>query len=251
MTVVDYSGEFSYWNFSMRVKRHIEDRMVYISCFTYAQYQKLMAAQQTQDPLQVSNYWRAEQLHSGANSIAAAVSCCPPRHIADFLINVFFKHAETYYYVLDKEWLTDKVDALYNDRGRFGNKSAAVVSIVLTVFAIATQYAYLDSPTRKSAEFTEDALGTMFYQQAIRLLPEIIEASSLESVQACLLFAIYALPLDASGLGYIYITLTNRLGMQNGLHRRYTGTGLSAAMVEMRNRVWWTAYTLERYEGKA
>jgi hypothetical protein len=24
----DYSGEFSYWNFSMRVKRHIEDRMV-------------------------------------------------------------------------------------------------------------------------------------------------------------------------------------------------------------------------------
>lgn len=164
---------------------------------------------------------------------------------------MFFKHAETYYYVLDKEWLTDKVDTLYNDRGRFGNKSAAVVSIVLTVFAIATQYAYLDSPTRKSAEFTEDALGTMFYQQAIRFLPEIIEASSLESVQACLLFAIYALPLDASGLGYIYITLTNRLGMQNGLHRRYTGTGLSAAMVEMRNRVWWTAYTLERYEGKA
>ncbi|KAL4756352.1 transcription factor domain-containing protein [Aspergillus foveolatus] len=245
-TTTHYSGEFSYWNFSMRVKRHIEDRMVYNSCFTYAQYQKLMAAQQTQDPLQVSNYWRAEQLHSGANSIAAAISCCPPRHIADFLINVFFKHAETYYYVLDKEWLTDKVDDLYNDRGRFGNKSAAVVSIVLTVFAIATQYAYLDSPTPKSAEFTEDALGTMFYQQAIRLLPEIIEASSLESVQACLLFAIYALPLDASGLGYIYITLTNRLGMQNGLHRRYTGTGLSAAMVEMRNRVWWTAYTLER-----
>ncbi|KAL4819943.1 fungal-specific transcription factor domain-containing protein [Aspergillus spinulosporus] len=227
-TTTHYSGEFSYWNFSMRVKRHIEDRM------------------QTHDPLQVSNYWRAEQLHSGANSIAAAISCCPPRHIADFLINVFFKHAETYYYVLDKEWLTDKVDALYNDRGRFGNKSAAVVSIVLIVFAIATQYAYLDSPTRKSADFTEDALGTMFYQQAIRLLPEIIEASSLESVQACLLFAIYALPLDASGLGYIYITLTNRLGMQNGLHRKYTGTGLSAAMVEMRNRVWWTAYTLER-----
>ncbi|KAL4752243.1 hypothetical protein BDW72DRAFT_192187 [Aspergillus terricola var. indicus] len=227
-TTTHYSGEFSYWNFSMRVKRHIEDRM------------------QTQDPLQVSNYWRAEQLHSGANSIAAAISCCPPRHIADFLISVFFRHAETYYYVLDKAWLTDKVDALYNDRGRFGNKSAAVVSIVLTVFAIATQYAYLDSPTRKSADFTEDALGTMFYQQAIRLLPEIIEASSLESVQACLLFAIYALPLDASGLGYIYVTLTNRLGMQNGLHRKYTGTGLSPAMVEMRNRVWWTAYTLER-----
>ncbi|KAL5049310.1 hypothetical protein BDW71DRAFT_217467 [Aspergillus fruticulosus] len=227
-TTTHYSGEFSYWNFSMRVKRHIEDRM------------------QAQDPLQVSNYWRAEQLHSGANSIAAAISCCPPRHIADFLTRVFFKHAETYYYVLDKQWLTGKVDALYNDREQFGSKSAAVVSIVLTVFAIATQYAYLDSPSRRSADFSEDALGTMFYQQAVRLLPEIIEASSLESVQACLLFAIYALPLDASGLGYIYITLTNRLGMQNGMHRKYTGSGLSAAMIETRNRVWWTAYTLER-----
>ncbi|KAL4999487.1 fungal-specific transcription factor domain-containing protein [Aspergillus recurvatus] len=227
-TTTHYSGEFSYWNFSMRVKRHIEDRM------------------QAQDPLQVSNYWRAEQLHSGANSIAAAISCCPPRHIAEFLVSVFFKHAETYYYVLDKEWLAGKVDALYNDRGQFGNKSAAVVSIILTVFAIATQYAYLDSPSRRPADFSEDTLGAMFYQQAIRLLPEIIEASSLESVQACLLFAIFALPLDASGLGYIYITLTNRLGMQNGMHRKYTGTGLSATMIEMRNRVWWTAYTLER-----
>ncbi|KAL4978819.1 fungal-specific transcription factor domain-containing protein [Aspergillus desertorum] len=227
-TTTHYSGEFSYWNFSMRVKRHIEDRM------------------QAQDALQVSNYWRAEQLHSGSNSIAGAVSCCPPRHIADFLVSVFFKHAETYYYVLDKEWLAEKVDALYSDRGRLGHKSAAVVSIVLTVFAIATQYAYLDSPNRKSADFSEDSLGTMFYQQAIRLLPEIIEASSLESVQACLLFTIYALPLDASGLGYIYITLTNRLGMQNGMHRQYTGSGLSGAMIETRNRVWWTAYTLER-----
>ncbi|KAL4899896.1 fungal-specific transcription factor domain-containing protein [Aspergillus multicolor] len=227
-TTTHYSGEFSYWNFSMRVKRHIEDRM------------------QAQDPVQVSNYWRAEQLHSGANSIAAAISCCPPRHIADFLIKVFFKHAETYYFVVDKDWLMEKVDALYSDPARFGNKSASVISVILTVFAIATQYAYLDSPGQRSTEFSEDALGTMFYQQAIRLLPEIIEASSLESVQACLLFAIYALPLDASGLGYVYITLTNRLGMQNGMHRKYTGSVLSTAMIETRNRVWWTAYTVER-----
>ncbi|KAL4780068.1 fungal-specific transcription factor domain-containing protein [Aspergillus varians] len=232
-TTTHYSGEFSYWNFSMRVKRHIEDRT------------------HSHEPVQVSNYWRAEQLHSGERSIAAARSCCPPRHIADFLLNVFFNHAQTYYFCVDKAWLIDKVDALYDGPGKFTTKSAAVVSIILTVFAIATQYAYLDSPTQRAggnaaSEFSEDALGTMFYQQAIRFLPEIIEASSLESVQACLLFAVYALPVDASGLGYIYITLTNRLGMQNGMHRQYTGSRLSAAMIETRNAVWWTAYTLER-----
>ncbi|KAL4937001.1 fungal-specific transcription factor domain-containing protein [Aspergillus oleicola] len=231
-TTTHYSGEFSYWNFSMRVKRHIEDRM------------------HPQGTLQVSNYARAEQLCSGVNRIAAAISCCPPRHVADFLINVFFKHAQTYYFYLDRGWLMERIHALYTDPGKFSKKSAAVVSIILTVFAIATQYAYLEALNQRAlnmnAENSEDALGTMFYQQAIQFLPEIIEASSLESVQACLLFAVYALSVDASGLGYVYITLTNRLGMQNGMHRKYTGTGLSTAMVETRNRIWWTAYTLER-----
>jgi hypothetical protein len=87
----------------------------------------------------------------------------------------------------------------------------------------------------------------MFYQEAIRLLPEIIEVSSLESVQACLLFAAYALPIDAAGLGYVYINLTIRLAMQNGMHRRCVGEPFSAAMMETRNRVWWTAYAMERY----
>lgn len=87
----------------------------------------------------------------------------------------------------------------------------------------------------------------MFYQEAIRLLPEIIELSSLESVQACLLLAAYALPIDAAGLGYVYINLTFRLAMQNGMHRRCVGKTFSAAMMETRNRVWWTAYAMERY----
>jgi hypothetical protein len=134
-------------------------------------------------------------------------------------------------------------------------KDAAIISIILTVFAIGTQYAYLDCSSHRTAEnsigsgFSEDELGALFYREAIRFLPEIIESSSLESVQACLLFAAYSLPIDAVGLGYIYINLTIRLAMQNGMHRKYTGDALGAAMVETRNRVWWTAYALERYRG--
>ncbi|KAL4861455.1 fungal-specific transcription factor domain-containing protein [Aspergillus spectabilis] len=232
-TTTHYSGEFSYWNLSMRIKRHIEEQM------------------HTQDTFQVSNYWRAEQLHSGLPGLSVAISCCPPRHVADYLVNVFFQHAAILYFYVDRGWLNEKLDVLYNHPERFSKKSVAVLSIILTVFAIGTQYAYLDSPHQNAAshaasEHSENELGTMFYRQAIRFLPEIIEAASLESVQACLLFAAYALPVDASGLGYIYITLTVRLAMQNGMHRKYSGTRLSAALIDTRNRVWWTAYTLER-----
>lgn len=192
-------------------------------------------------------------MNSGSNNLSTAFSCCPPRHIADFLVRIFFKYAETYQFYVEKSWLLDKLNILYNDPENFGIKGAGVISIILTVLAIGTQYAYLESPNQKAtgksgSRFSEDELGTMFYQHAIRLLPEIIEASSLESVQACLLFAVYSLPIDASGLGYVYVNLAMRLAVQNGMHRNYTGNAFSPVMIETRNRVWWSAYTLERYE---
>jgi hypothetical protein len=31
------------------------------------------------------------------------------------------------------------------------------------------------------------------------------------------------------------------------MHRKYQGEGLSPRMIEVRNRVFWTAYTIEKY----
>ena len=168
-------------------------------------------------------------------------------------MRTFFKYAETHYFFVGQSWLLEKMDLLYSDPGGFTKKGGEVIiSILLTVFAIGTQYAHLESSAHEStitagATFSEDDIGTTFYQQAIRLLPEIIELSSLESVQACLLFGYYALPVDASGLGYIYINLAIRLGMQNGMHRKCRNNAFSPTMIETRNRVWWTAYLLERW----
>lgn len=241
-TVTHFSGEFSYWNFSMRVKRQIEDRMAASTSAPLSQT----------PPNQISNYPRAKQLRSSSRTLAAAISCIPPRHIAEFLVNIFFKHAVTHYFYVDRSWLRTRLAALYTNPGSLTSKEAPVLGIILTIFAIGTQYAYLEAKpapasSGQTQDFSEDELGTMFYQEAIRLLPEIIELSSLESVQACLLLAAYALPIDAAGLGYVYINLTIRLAMQNGMHRRCVGKTFSAAMMETRNRVWWTAYAMERY----
>ncbi|KAE8155145.1 fungal-specific transcription factor domain-containing protein [Aspergillus avenaceus] len=239
-TTTHYSGEFSYWNFSMRIKHRIEHQT------------RTSVAQDTQSEDQRSfEYWRAKQLRSGNNHLSAALACCPPAQIARFLVNVFFKYTETYYSFIGKQWLLECLTLFYNDPGALGQKGPAVISIVLTVFAIGTQYAYLDSPKRGSNEqnindFSEDDIGVTFYQNAVRLLPEIIECSCLESVQACLLFGYYSLPIDASGLGYVYINLAVRLAMQNGMHRQCKNETFTPEMIEIRNRVWWTVYCFER-----
>ncbi|CAG8231656.1 unnamed protein product [Penicillium salamii] len=236
-TTTHFSGEFSYWNFSMRVKNHIENQIT----------------ENIQDPDDPgSSFPRARQLHSANNHLSTAISACPPRHVAGFLAKTFFKYAETHYFFVDEAWLHERLDLLYNDPQNFSHKGNEVtISILLTVFAIGTQYAHLeslrqDSDRSSKSTFSEDEVGAAFYQQAIRLLPEIIEISSLESVQACLLFGYYALPVDASGLGFIYINLAMRLGMQNGMHRKCKNDAFTRTMIETRNRVWWTAYVLER-----
>lgn len=180
------------------------------------------------------------------------MSCSPPRPVGEFLARVFFKYVETHYYFIEKTWFIDKMNLLYEDPSRFATKGGEVIiSILLTVFAIGSQYAHLESTAsglrdQQEQSFSEEDIGATFYQQAIRLLPEIIELSSLESVQACLLFGYYALPVDTSGLGYVYVNLAIRLGMQNGMHRKCATGAFNATMVEARNRVWWTAYLLER-----
>lgn len=145
------------------------------------------------------------------------------------------------------------MDVAYNNPSALTTRDVGTVCVLFVVLAIGTQYAYLDSSARGSQEpdrggtFSEDAIGVSFYQQASKLLPDVITISSLECVQACLLLGIYTLPLDASGLSYVYLNLSVTLAIQNGMHRRYPGEGLDPIVRETRNRIWWTAYTTQKY----
>lgn len=94
--------------------------------------------------------------------------------------------------------------------------------------------------------FSEDAVGIQFYRKAAHLLPELIVASSLESVQACLLIGRYTLPVDAFGLAYIYLNLALTLAIQNGVHRKHPANDTETRIRETRNRVWWALYTIEQ-----
>lgn len=185
------------------------------------------------------------------------MSQLPPRAIAEFLINCFYTHAEANYCFVERSWLSTKLDQVYNDPSTLTRRDVGLVCMIFTLLAIGTQYAYLEmlaegaggiaGSQQGPGSFSEDAVGILFYQQASRLLSDVITVSSLECVQACLLMGIYTLPIDASGLSYIYLSLALKLAIQNGMHRKYSGTDLDLVTCETRNRVWWTIYTIEKY----
>lgn len=199
------------------------------------------------------DYWRVGKLQSQSSNIQGLLQSLPPRPIVDFLVHVFFAHATSDYYFVERRWLEMKVDLIYQSASTLSTKDAGAIAIALTVFAVGCQYAHLESlkessSTQETSDKWEPELGNVFYSQAVRLLPELIHLGSLESVQACSLLALYSLPIDASGLGYIYISLAIKLGIQNGIHRKPPGTSFRAKTIEIRNRTWWTAYCIERYD---
>lgn len=198
-------------------------------------------------------YWRVEELHANSSEITETRASFPPRQVAGFLIHVFFKHAAINYFYVGRLWLTEKLNYVYENPSGLTAKDAGVLAIMLNIFAIGTQYVHLESIVNTNENSSpntewENEIGTMFYRQATKLLPEVIHLASLESVQACLLFGLYALPIDASGLAYIYLNIAVKLAIQNGMHRRLPSHTFPLTTIETRNRVWWTAYCTERQD---
>ncbi|KAJ5287355.1 hypothetical protein N7478_003041 [Penicillium angulare] len=240
-----YSGEFSYLNFSMKIRKKIDEWM------------KTAAPEASAEAEPFEERWRATQLQSGSSSVANSITCLPPRYVAEFLVQIFFKYAQTNNWYIEEDWLCDKLNICYTNPASLSTDDSGAVCAILMVLAVGTQFAHMESPTpvnclpQESAanqdhHFSEDEVGLTFYQFASKLLPDIIATASVRSVQACLLIGTYLLPLDTSGLCYTYFGLALKLAIQNGMHRRYHGEGLSSRMVETRNRVFWTAYTIEK-----
>ena len=157
---------------------------------------------------------------------------------------------------MEESWLRSRLEDLYDNTSSISASDSDWICALLMVFAIGSQFAHMEAGPLDSAgtaEYSnngisgEEEVGVAIYHMASKLIPDVITIASVESFQALLLLAHYALPLDAHGLAYSYLGLSLRIGIQNGIHRKYVGKDFDAFTIETRNRMWWQAYTLERY----
>ncbi|KAL5119245.1 hypothetical protein ACEQ8H_002732 [Pleosporales sp. CAS-2024a] len=248
-TTAHYSGEFSHWNFSMHIKRNIENLIAKSpeTNFSSAKH--------------APEFIRVGEPDPNSTSIVEILALLPPRPLSAFLVDVFFKHATSYYYYVDKRWVYELLDELHTNPSRLTSKDVTPACLVLMVLAVATQYVHLDSPKQhgireiRSSERPdapmnwESDVGSTFYRQVARSLSDFIHAGTMFSVQVFLLLGLYSLPIDASGLGYIYLNLAIKLAVQNGMHRKASRGVFDAKTKEIRRCIWWTAYCMERKIG--
>ncbi|KAJ5739148.1 hypothetical protein N7533_011932 [Penicillium manginii] len=233
--VAFYSGEFSHWNFAERLRRSMSDQ------------------RKSTEPT-IKEYWRPTHLQSSIRVIAEALSELPPRPIAEFLVNVFFKYGEVNNFWMQRDWIEEKISICYDPDSEYMTNDISWVCSLFAVLAIGTQMAHMEedksAPSLNAVDETptcsEDSVGLVLYRVACKLIPDVILAASQESAQAFLLLAAYGLPVSTGGLSYTYFGLALKMAIQNGMHRKCSDVECDSRTNEFRNRLFWSIYTLER-----
>jgi Fungal specific transcription factor domain len=266
LTFTVYTGQLSHNHFSTRLLRKLEeglqDSQSEVRDLTWLSRTKLTQEREKKMPSipRSTELDRTARLYSEPSIIVSAVAFFPPQPVADFLIGVFFEYAQTNYSYVDEGMLRERLSRLFLNPSSINPRDSSWICTMLMIFAIGTQFAHLSSPRHdggaKGAESPEvedsaalsldDNAALTFYHAAKSLMPDVIALASTESVQAFLLLGVYTLPIDPDRLSYTYFGVALRLAILNGMHRNLRHRpGMNAKSAEIRNRIWWTTYTLE------
>lgn len=85
------------------------------------------------------------------------------------------------------------------------------------------------------------------YQSALKLLDEILTLTvSISAIQVLLLLAVYSLRAPKGPGAWSYVGMAMRMCIESGLHRREVGIKDDSDHVDLRRRVFWSCYCLDR-----
>ncbi|CAG7969170.1 unnamed protein product [Penicillium nalgiovense] len=192
---------------------------------------------------------RSKALHpSEMARLHAAIDAFPPRPIADFLLSVFIKHATDTFFYFDQDQILSEIDQFYNDTTSSLRSDLSFVCLVMATFALGSQWTPLERPDESAVSLhrDNDDLGQVFYTHAKTLIPDLIDRPCLRSIQAPFLLGVYLMPASAIGSSYVYMGLALRKALAFDLHLNPEDQAVDGREREVRCRLWWSIYSLER-----
>ncbi|KAH7170136.1 fungal-specific transcription factor domain-containing protein [Dactylonectria macrodidyma] len=180
--------------------------------------------------------------------LRAAIEAFPPRPVADFLLSVVIKHGtDTFFYFDQAQFLAD-IDHFYNEPNSNLRSDSSFVCLAMAAFALGSQWTVLERPEGPTlGPRPEDGdPGQVFSSQAKALIPDIIDRPCLRSIQAPFVLGVYLMPASAIGSSYVYMGLALRKALAFDLHQNTDDQTLNEREREVRRRLWWSIYSLEK-----
>lgn len=175
-----------------------------------------------------------------------AIAAFPPRPVADFLLTVFIRHATDLFFYIDQDQFLIEIDHFYKTPSSSLRSDAGFVCLALAIFALGSQWTPMERPEGSQQQEKGADLGRIFFRQAKTLIPDIIDRPCLRSIQAPFVLGVYLMPANAIGSSYVYMGLALRKALAFDLHLHSEDQNMSAREKEVRRRLWWSLYSLER-----
>lgn len=174
-----------------------------------------------------------------------AISVFPQRSITEHLVTVLIEHGTDSFFYFDQATLISELDEFYTDPDSPLRYNTGFICLALAAFALGSQWTALGKSPTLPLENAEE-IGRTCYEQARLLVPDFDDSLSLHSVQAPFLLGVYLLPARATGSLHMYLGLALRKALALDLHVHAEDVSLTAKEREVRNRLWWAVFALER-----
>lgn len=181
--------------------------------------------------------------------LGKAIEVFPPQAVGQFLLSVCINHGTDSFFYFDQELFTSDLGEFYADSASALRSDSNFACLALSVFALGSQWTTLAKPGNYNQGFMHEDSdpGRIFYDQARLLMADILDSSSIRSVQAAFIIGVYLMPASAIGASYIYMGLALRKALALNLHRESDDPQLNDREREARRRLWWAIYCVERY----
>ncbi|KAI9703356.1 MAG: hypothetical protein M1836_007924 [Candelina mexicana] len=171
----------------------------------------------------------------------------PPREVADALFAQYLNSVHTSFPILRKVYFISQYNNYLNrvhtpDPLKPGNKWLAILNLV---FAISAKYSHLIQ-----ADWRGDERDHLIFFNRARLLGmssnSLLDHPDLQQVQITGLAGFYLLCTNQINRAWNFVGVALRYGISLALNLRNDDKGIQDISKEIRFRVWWSLYSIER-----
>ncbi|KAF9965067.1 hypothetical protein BGZ70_005467 [Mortierella alpina] len=163
----------------------------------------------------------------------------PPKDLAEHLLDCCWSYVHPHMPVLHKPTFMRQY------RNPDPEKRPAHV-LIISMFAVASRYS--DHPEITGHGHDPEEFGDEYFSRAKRLVDYEYELPRQSTIQALLLMVVYRFTSAKSG-GRVWVMLgmATRMAQDLGMHRNSSRWHLPPLETEIRKRLWWACYVLDRW----
>ncbi|KAG4257538.1 hypothetical protein FPRO03_13881 [Fusarium proliferatum] len=170
----------------------------------------------------------------------------PPRHVADFLVNTYFKSVHWFMMVLDEPSFRQNYERIIVS-GVACQSELPFVTLLMMVLAIASRYSRMKDIRDCCPDFDMDSLQNLLLGKVKQYIYDLFDDACLEAVQITILLGSFYLYNAKPNLAFAILGAGIKCAQAMGLHLESTWKTQSESVREMQRRTWWELFVFDRF----